>query len=273
MAMLAWRSLVRWLRPEFQNPQGTGQTALDTGEETATVAAPAKLEKVDWPKTMADQAKAVRAALVARGEVLTAEQLARGFKGARVERVAALLEAWTSLGQAREVSEGCYAGQQEDGMQHWLTVHHPPEEGRQDKPGESGIWVKSHLASCFEDMKQGDLVLIYQTKSGPKRWLQEADGSRRRSKYGPGFGGVVLSGRVDKVTPNHPITRAIQDDGDEVDWARLAVLCVELLPRPVPLVEVTAALGWNPRARMRGFGGLMRITGAQFRAIAGTAGL
>jgi len=103
------RELVRWLRPEFQNPQGSGQTALDTGDETAVVTAPVKVEEVDWPKSMADQAKAVRAALVARGEVLTAEQLAKGFKGARVARVAALLDTRASLGQAREVEEGRYA--------------------------------------------------------------------------------------------------------------------------------------------------------------------
>lgn len=71
------RGLVRWLRPEFQNPQASGQTSLHTGDETAVVTAPLKVEKVDWPKSMADQAKAVRAALVARGEVLTASNWQR----------------------------------------------------------------------------------------------------------------------------------------------------------------------------------------------------
>jgi len=101
--------LVRWLRPEFQNPQGTGQTALDTGEgETVTAVAPVK-DRLPWPKELAEQAKAVRAALVAQAAVTTAEQLARTFKGARVDRVGALLETLASLGQAREVEEGRYA--------------------------------------------------------------------------------------------------------------------------------------------------------------------
>ena len=103
------RELVRWLRPEFQNPQGSSQTALDTGTETGAVTAPAYMGTGRLAQDDGDQAKAVRAARVARGEVLTPEQLAKGFKGARVDRVAALLDTLASLGQAREVEAGRYA--------------------------------------------------------------------------------------------------------------------------------------------------------------------
>lgn len=40
---------------------------------------------------------------------MTAEQLARAFKGARRDRVKMLLSTLVSLGQARQVSEGHYA--------------------------------------------------------------------------------------------------------------------------------------------------------------------
>ena len=103
------RGVVRWLRPEFQNPQAGGQTALDTGEATAAPTAAAPKEKLPWPKALADQAKAVRTALAAQSAVVTAEELARSFKGARLDRVAALLATLTSLGQAREVEAGRFA--------------------------------------------------------------------------------------------------------------------------------------------------------------------
>ena len=54
------RGMVRWLRPEFQNPQAGGQTALDSGEEAAAPTAAASKEKLPWPKALADQAKAAR---------------------------------------------------------------------------------------------------------------------------------------------------------------------------------------------------------------------
>ncbi len=103
------RGLVRWLRPEFQNPQGAGQTALDTGDEAAPVVKAAKAEKIAWPKSLPEQARAVRAALVAYGAVAGAKELAAGFKGARVDRLEMLLATLVSLGQAREVDAGRYA--------------------------------------------------------------------------------------------------------------------------------------------------------------------
>lgn len=157
-------------------------------------------------------------------------------------------------------------------MQHWLTINHSPEKKYEGDPGESGVWVCREHASSFGDLAEGDLALIYRTKSGPKRWLQDPDGSRRRSRYHSGCGGVVSVGRVIKVTPDLPVTRAIQDDGVEIDWARLARLAVKTFSCPVLLATVNEALEWSPRARMRGFGGLLRITKAQFKSIVDSAG-
>jgi hypothetical protein len=100
------RGKIRWLRPEFQNPQGAAQTDLGINIEKPEVAASVKQEKLVWPKTLAEQARAVRNALVAQAGIVTAQQLARSFKSARAERVAELLQTLASLGQAREVEEG-----------------------------------------------------------------------------------------------------------------------------------------------------------------------
>lgn len=49
------QGLIRWLRPEFQNPLGATQTGFAAGEkEAAAVVAPGKQEKWPWPKTLAE---------------------------------------------------------------------------------------------------------------------------------------------------------------------------------------------------------------------------
>ena len=157
-------------------------------------------------------------------------------------------------------------------MQHWLTVHHPREIGAESDHARSGVWVRKEQAHRFADLAEGDEVLIYETLSGPSRWLEVPDGARRRSEYEPGRGGVVAVGRVIEVLDHLPVTRARQDNGDSIDWARLAVLSVEPLPRTVSRLQVNSALGLQPRAAMRGFGGFRRVTPSQFHAIVEAGG-
>lgn len=100
---------VRWLRPEFQNAAGTAlQASLDTGEGEMIAPAVAKREKRPWPKSLAEQAKAVRSALIAQGGAVTPDQLAKAFQKGNADRVAELLETLASLGQARELEGDKY---------------------------------------------------------------------------------------------------------------------------------------------------------------------
>jgi len=103
---------IRWLRPEFQHPAGRAtQTALDTGTHdpaATTTPATARRDKLPWPKTVPEQARAVRQALAARGGVTTPAELAQTFSRARVRAVEELLQTLAALGQAREVEAGRY---------------------------------------------------------------------------------------------------------------------------------------------------------------------
>ena len=120
----------------------------------------------------------------------------------------------------------------------------------------------------FPDLAVGDEVVIYETKSGPRRWLTFPDGTRRRSHYKPGREAVVAVGRVVRLTPDHPVTRAEHEDEDRViDWVQLAELTLQRLDTPVPRVTMNRALGRKPNAYPRGFGGLLRLTAEQFAAI------
>jgi hypothetical protein len=105
--------LVRWLRPEFQNPGGaqtasTTQTALPIDEQGPEAPAAAPAARRPWPRTLPEQAQAVRAALAENPAGLTSDQMARVFLRARTQTVKELLETLVSLGQARFVDDGRY---------------------------------------------------------------------------------------------------------------------------------------------------------------------
>lgn len=100
--------LVRWLRPEYQNPAGHAvvakgkQAELDVGEVAETEG------KALWPTALPEQIAAVRAFLSNMGEA-TPEQIARQFKRGRAASVKPLLESLTALGQARLIEGGRFA--------------------------------------------------------------------------------------------------------------------------------------------------------------------
>ena len=135
------RGIVRWLRPEFQNPSGAKQKEIDVelvgdeqakGEEstggasgtragrkqvtvkkgtggasgTRKTQAGAKVKKMAWPKGLAEQAAAVQAALVAIDGPASVEEVAKRFTRAKRERVEELLDTLSSLGKARELADG-----------------------------------------------------------------------------------------------------------------------------------------------------------------------
>ena len=101
------RGHIRYLRPDYQNPQGT--KAQDKGEQTALdIGASDTTDKAPWPKSLPEQIAAVRAALADMGEA-TPEQVARQFKRGRAGTVQPLLESLTALGQARETDGGRFA--------------------------------------------------------------------------------------------------------------------------------------------------------------------
>lgn len=101
------RGLIRWLRPDYQNPAGKAavakreQIGMDLGIIPSTA-------KTPWPKTMPEQIAAVRNALHELGQA-TPEQVARQFVRARATSVQSLLESLTALGHAQIIEGGRFA--------------------------------------------------------------------------------------------------------------------------------------------------------------------
>jgi hypothetical protein len=95
------RGLVRWLRPEFQNPSGASaitQTELagTSADKATAIAAPAKAIK--WPAKLPAQIALVRN-LVTQGDASwSIEEVASQFKGARRDTVESVLDSLAALG-------------------------------------------------------------------------------------------------------------------------------------------------------------------------------
>ncbi len=101
------RRIVRWLRPEFQNPQGKKDavqdeipgTAAKSTRKSARLETPAKAEKRPWPKELPQQVAAVRDLLSEAGALDLARAKA-AFKGAKDDGLAASLDSLAALGLA-----------------------------------------------------------------------------------------------------------------------------------------------------------------------------
>ena len=93
---------IRWLRPDFQNPQGsvTEQTTLPVAEEEAPKPKNSTT-KQPWPKTLPDQMRALRSVLENEPTPLTAAELTTRFLRARESTISELLETLVILGRAR----------------------------------------------------------------------------------------------------------------------------------------------------------------------------
>ena len=104
------RGLIRWLRPEFQNPgqQPTGADQVQAEADLTAATPAASGPKPDWPKTLPDQFQALRTALAARPGPQSAANLAQSFTRAPRARVAELLETLVTLGYARRLEDGRY---------------------------------------------------------------------------------------------------------------------------------------------------------------------
>tara|TARA_R110002072_G_scaffold179059_1_gene335062 strand:- start:122522 stop:126055 length:3534 start_codon:yes stop_codon:yes gene_type:complete len=111
------RGLIRWLRPEFQNPDTGEKKQKDLAIETDDEDKPAKkrkakkkaaTKKLPLPKKLAEQVVAIRQQLATSREPLTATDMARRFSRAKPDQVEELLQSLTVLGSAREVEPGKY---------------------------------------------------------------------------------------------------------------------------------------------------------------------
>ncbi len=133
------RGIIRWLRPEFQNPESSSgvQKSLTLEDDTDSddedlddsddstsktkrgkkkpaagkgkpkVDLPAK--KLDWPKSLPDRIRAVRTELESLRQPINSDEMASRFLRAPKIAVAEILETLVAVGKARSTDDGRYA--------------------------------------------------------------------------------------------------------------------------------------------------------------------
>jgi hypothetical protein len=103
------QGIIRYLRPEYQNPAGTSATQSGlklTKEKTAkTKTAKTSSAKAPWPKPLAERVRAVEEALRAASAPVTAETLAKTFARASSSDIQEILDTLVTLGRIHQSGE------------------------------------------------------------------------------------------------------------------------------------------------------------------------
>jgi hypothetical protein len=97
------QGVIRYLRPEYQNPTGTtsSQTGLKlTKEKTAKVKA--SRAKAEWPKPLAERVRAVEETLKSASTPLTAQTLTKTFARASASDIQEILDTLVLLGRIHQ---------------------------------------------------------------------------------------------------------------------------------------------------------------------------
>lgn len=115
------RGLIRWLRPEFQNPTGESSVEKklaitdDEDDDTPTTGkAKSKkpktkstaAKKLPWPKKLSEQVQSIAQQLLATSKPITSEELAQRFTRPNLDQLEEVLETLVTLGKARETKSG-----------------------------------------------------------------------------------------------------------------------------------------------------------------------
>jgi len=108
------RGLIRWLRPEYQNPQGGQQIGMNVA--TSQVTAVATLAELsEWPKDLAERAQAVQRIMQQFQHPISAAEINKQFKKgsktvqiSRQQQIESLLGTFNALGLLRKTEDGLY---------------------------------------------------------------------------------------------------------------------------------------------------------------------
>jgi hypothetical protein len=106
--------LIRWLRPEYQNPTGgraATQTEADFGDDDMPeIPKPAAMKIRPWPKSLPEQVQVVREVLAELPKAADETTIAKAFKGARKDKLVEILATLEIMGGAKRTDEGLWSG-------------------------------------------------------------------------------------------------------------------------------------------------------------------
>lgn len=155
---------------------------------------------------------------------------------------------------------------------YWMTTQWPIHQGKSlIEDSYECVWVQEHAISVLDRCKEGDIVFIYESLSGPIR----SDGDLDVNPEGQM--GIVDVVKVSSAVKENPDTNYYEDR--EPLWWRYyrETETIKHLDTLIPLAEVNKVLGYSQNYNLHGFGekhsGLKELTVAQAKAFMHLAGL
>ena len=152
-------------------------------------------------------------------------------------------------------------------MRYWCTTHWPLREGETRIPS---IWVKEENLDVVEDLAVGDLVLLYETATGPTLVKLSTNGQTRHLPCARGKQGVIAVWEVTALCHPPMINDQEYEDGTTRRWccvAKAKEIGTGYVPRPL----AARLLGHNPSYVFRAYGarhsGIKEIGKSEFTAI------
>jgi hypothetical protein len=154
-------------------------------------------------------------------------------------------------------------------VNYWLTTHWPTFITEPPDSVEPGVWLQDGLEGAGRSLAAGDIVLVYQSTTGPALLETTASGQEVRRPRQRGRTGIVAV-----ATALGPMRRVGDEiaheryaDGSERWWRWNAPLEFRSRAGFVPRAVVNEVLGYKPTYGFRGFGdlnsGLKKLTRAQ----------
>ena len=161
-------------------------------------------------------------------------------------------------------------------MKYWLTSHWPPLKGK--KPS-VGVWIQHKKQAAGKDLRPGDQLLIYETRSGPTELITLTDRSTAREGREGGSEGIIMIAEVDEKLHVDRSSEPKEYVGKKKPmWWRWVASATKISESGfVPRKEVNRVLKtrsgrtYKPSHNFRGFGdlksGLKQIDETEYQAL------
>jgi hypothetical protein len=153
----------------------------------------------------------------------------------------------------------------------WISAQSPPLEGDPEERFDRLSLAAGREAAGLE-LRVGDLVLVYQSKSGRAVRRRRAGGTEERVRTVAGRKGIAAIAEVEGRAAHDPgIGTTEYVDGTALCWSWRAPIKPLAVDGHVPLSEVNRILGFKPTYNFGGFAyrdsGLREIEARQYRAL------
>jgi hypothetical protein len=143
----------------------------------------------------------------------------------------------------------------DDDMRYWITTHWPCRRDQSTNQPQNGIWVKNENRTVIDRVAPGDLVFLYETKSGRDILRNNADGSTTQISRHPGAEGIVALAEVTRRAFEPENSRPEEcANGTKLWWRYYAPTQSVDSSGFISRTELNSVLGYAPANVLRGFG-------------------